>query len=88
MKDTDDSSAQPKCETDTGDSLNHKNDTENKIDGNNAKKANSLKSGSVPLGKKSVNSKATTVQVKAHLTKVHVFFFIYLCCFLELNLLI
>ncbi|KAK1429619.1 hypothetical protein QVD17_11833 [Tagetes erecta] len=65
VKDTDDSSAQPRCETDTGNSLGHKNDTKNKID----KKTNSLKSGSVPVGKQSVSSKPATVQVKAHLTK-------------------
>ncbi|KAI3822410.1 hypothetical protein L1987_10000 [Smallanthus sonchifolius] len=69
VKDADDSLAQPKCENDTGNSLGHKNDTKNKIDGKNAKKTTSLKSGSVPIEKKSVNSKSTIVQAKAHLTK-------------------
>ncbi|KAI3687720.1 hypothetical protein L1987_81422 [Smallanthus sonchifolius] len=61
VKDADDSLAKPKCETDTGNSLGHRNDTKNKIDGKNAKKTTSLKSGSVPIEKKSVNSKSTIV---------------------------
>ncbi|KAD4384529.1 hypothetical protein R6Q59_011341 [Mikania micrantha] len=69
VKDTDDSSARPKCEVDTGNSLGHKDDTENKIVGKNAKKITSLNSGSVHIEKKSVNSKPTIVQVKAHVSK-------------------
>ncbi|KAI7753783.1 hypothetical protein M8C21_022219 [Ambrosia artemisiifolia] len=69
VKDTDDLPAQPKCETDTGNSVGHKNDKKSKIDGNNTKKTTSLKSGSVSTEKKSVNSKPAMVQVKAPLTK-------------------
>ncbi|KAL8216847.1 hypothetical protein R6Q57_023684 [Mikania cordata] len=69
VKDTDDSSARPKCEVDTGNSLGHKDDTENKIVGKNAKKITSLNSDSVHIEKKSVNSKPTIVQLKARLSK-------------------
>ncbi|KAI3716706.1 hypothetical protein L1987_67767 [Smallanthus sonchifolius] len=67
VKDSDDLSAQPKCQTDTGNGLGHKMDTKNKTDANNAKKTN--KSGPVPSEKKSGNSKPAIVQVKARLSK-------------------
>ncbi|KAK9079493.1 hypothetical protein SSX86_001165 [Deinandra increscens subsp. villosa] len=69
VKDTADSSAPPKCETESGNSLGHKDGIKIKVDGKNAKKSTSLKSGSVPIEKKSLNSKPAIVQVKAHLTK-------------------
>ncbi|XP_024986104.1 protein WVD2-like 5 [Cynara cardunculus var. scolymus] len=78
VKDTD-LSAQPKCQDATGNSLGVKKDTKHKIDGNDAKKASSVRSGSVasdvhlkqsvPSEKKSSNSKPAIVQVKAPLSK-------------------
>ncbi|KAL8255921.1 hypothetical protein R6Q59_030988 [Mikania micrantha] len=69
VKDTDDLSDQPKCQSDTGNSLGHKADTKNKTDNNNANKTNLVKGSAVPSEKKSGNSKPATVQVKAHLSK-------------------
>ncbi|KAM0009374.1 putative protein WVD2-like/6 [Helianthus debilis subsp. tardiflorus] len=69
VKDTDDAPAQPKCETESGNSVGHKNDTKNKVDGNKTKKTTLPKSGTVPVEKKSVNSKPAIGQPKAHVTK-------------------
>lgn len=78
VKDTD-LSAQPKCQNATGNSLGLKKDTKHKIDGNDAKKTSSVRSGSVasdvhlkqsvPIEKKSTNTKPAIVQVKARLSK-------------------
>ncbi|KAI3706830.1 hypothetical protein L6452_24824 [Arctium lappa] len=78
VKDTD-SSAQPKCQNATRNSLGLKKDKKHKIDGNGAKKTSSVRSGSVasdghpkqsvPIEKKSSNSKPAVVQVKAPLSK-------------------
>lgn len=68
VKDTD-LSAQPKCQNATGKGLGAKKDTKHKKDGNDAKKNSSVTSGSVPIEKKSSNSKPAIVQVKAPLSK-------------------
>ncbi|MFS7889876.1 hypothetical protein Hanom_Chr00s000005g01612151 [Helianthus anomalus] len=68
VKDTDDLRAQPKCQTDTGNGLDHVTDTKNKTDTNNAKKTK-VKSSPASSEKKSGNSKPAVVQVKARLSK-------------------
>ncbi|KAD5508434.1 hypothetical protein E3N88_16137 [Mikania micrantha] len=83
VKDTDDLSDQPKCQSDTGNSLGHKADTKNKTDNNNANKTNLVKGSAVPSEKKSGNSKPATVQVKAHLSKAH--FLLYMLFFKTLE---
>lgn len=70
VKDTD-VAAQPKCQNDTDNDVEVKNDKKNKINANGAKKTTSAKSGSVPAEKKSVKSKPAMVQVKAPLSKPH-----------------
>lgn len=68
-KDTD-LSAEPKCENETDNNLEVKNDTSNKIDGKDGKKTSKVKSGSVPMEKKkNGSSKPATVQIKAPLSK-------------------
>lgn len=69
VKDTD-VAGQPKCQNDTDNDVEVKNDKKNKINANGAKKTTSAKSGSVPAEKKSVKSKPAMVQVKAPLSKV------------------
>ncbi|XP_076961124.1 uncharacterized protein LOC143637677 isoform X2 [Bidens hawaiensis] len=69
VKDTNDSSTQPKCQTDTGNGFDHKTGTKKKININNAKKTNSVKGGPVHSEKNSGDSKPAMVQVKARLSK-------------------
>ncbi|XP_076891264.1 protein WVD2-like 6 [Bidens hawaiensis] len=70
VKDSNNSSTQPKCQTDTGNNgLDHNTGTKNKTNINNAKKTNSVKGGLVHSEKKSGDSKPAMVQVKAHLSK-------------------
>lgn len=85
VKDTDDVSAQPKCQSDTGNNLGHEMDTKSKTDTKNAKKSNLVKSGPVSE-KKSGNSKPAIVQVKAHLSKVRFILYIPMSVFWEIIL--
>lgn len=86
MKDTD-LPAQPKCQNDTGESLGVEKDKRNKKDGNDAKKATSVKSGSVAIEKKGANSKPAMVQVRAPLSKVHLLLYILMLYFHELSII-
>nr|XP_043610249.1 protein WVD2-like 5 [Erigeron canadensis] len=68
VKDTD-LPAQPECQSDTGINLDIKSDMKKKTVGNDGKKTTSVRSGSIPIEKKSGKSKPVMVQVKAPLSK-------------------